>query len=348
MKFLLVKLNHIGDTLLLTPTLRWLRQQYPEAMIDVVVRKGTEAMLAANPDIDHIITVARPERHQRRLPQQIKEGWQSLRAVFGKRYDYAFDLTNSDRAKILMLAAIARHRAINDWHLNLGWKRRLFNRFSHFAWGMEHQVLKDFHTVTDALGVSAKPGPLVLKSISDLNTVAQKLPQLDHSQPYVILHPISRWSFKEWQAERWAAYIDWLHHTFNYQVILSCGPDPKEQMRISAIEQACLTPVINSQGRLNLDELTTLLKSARFYVGIDTAIMHMAAAVQTPCLVLFGPSSEWSWHPWQCHYELVLGPCECKKTRRFSCDRSRIYPCMEAIQLTAVQDATQRLLETQP
>ena len=71
--------------------------------------------------------------------------------------------------------------------------------------------------------------------------------------------------------------------------------------------------------------------------------MHVAAAVQAPVVALFGPSSEWSWRPWQTRHELVLGPCSCKVAREFVCDKSRIYPCMQAIGVDAVLAAAARL-----
>jgi heptosyltransferase-3 len=73
--------------------------------------------------------------------------------------------------------------------------------------------------------------------------------------------------------------------------------------------------------------------------------MHLAAAMQTPIVALFGPSSEASWRPWQCPHELVLGDCPCKVTRQFICDKSRPYPCMERIQVDAVLQAAERVLQ---
>jgi len=94
-KVLLVKLNHLGDTLLATPTLRLLRNRFPQAEIDVVVRAGCEAVLEGNGDASRVITVP---------------GAKALLAVLGRRYDYAFDLSSSDRAKLLILASLARAR----------------------------------------------------------------------------------------------------------------------------------------------------------------------------------------------------------------------------------------------
>jgi heptosyltransferase-3 len=71
--------------------------------------------------------------------------------------------------------------------------------------------------------------------------------------------------------------------------------------------------------------------------------MHLAAAMQTPIVALFGPSSEWSWRPWQCDHELVLGDCECKRTRKFVCNKTKPYPCMQGIAMEQVMEAVGRM-----
>jgi heptosyltransferase-3 len=311
-KFLLVKLNHLGDTLLLTPTLAGLRRKYPDAQIDVVVRPGCEAVLEGNSDASNVFTSG-----------------SAFGRVFARRYDYAFDLSNSDRAKLLIAASGAKVRAINDWSPPLGWKRVFFNRFTHFAWASEHQVLRDWHAVADVLPLG-EPGPLVLNT---------DVPMQPPAGPYVVIHPVSRWPFKEWLPERWAEVADGLGIT----TLFTCGPDERERGYVDAILARTRQPHVKV-GQVSLRQLGWLIGHARLFLGVDTVAMHIAAAVQTPTVALFGPSSEWSWRPWQVRHELVLGPCACKQTREFVCDKGRIYPCMEAIGVEAVTAAAARLL----
>ena len=319
MKLLLAKLNHLGDTLLLTPTLRALRQKFPGAQIDVVVRPGCEGVLAGNPDISRIIVSN-----------------DALGRVIGKRYDYAFDLSNSDRAKLLLAVSGARVRAINEWHAELGWKRALFNRFTHFEWASGHQVLRDYRAVSDVVGLPPEPGPLVLDTEVE--------PPPAPAAPYAVIHPVSRWSFKEWLPERWAAVADALRRRHGLWVVLSCGPDARERSVVDAILHASKEKHEKTGGTLTLRQLGRLIRGARLFAGVDTVAMHIAAAVQAPVVALFGPSSEWSWRPWHCRHELVLGPCSCKVTREFVCDKSAIYPCMAAIGADSVSGAAERLL----
>jgi heptosyltransferase-3 len=346
MQFLLIKLNHLGDTLMLTPTLRFLRERWPEAHVDVVVRESCEAMLAGNPDVSRVLTVAAPEKGHRSLGRSVRSLARTLPALFARRYDYAFDLSNSDRAKFWIQMTRAKVRGANQSYGVLRWKRVLFNRFSSFEWGPEHQVLKDFRTVTDILGVQAEPGPLRFTA-APAAALERKLGALPEPGRCVVLHPTSRWAFKQWRPERWAAVADEVARCHGVDVIFSCGPAEVERAHVAAILAACRARHRFTEGRLALPELAALLARARFYLGVDTVVMHLAAAMQTPVVALFGPSQELSWHPWQCRHELVLGNCPCKVRYnhcRVVTAKSDPYPCMEGIGVEAVLERVAALL----
>ena len=344
MRILIIKLKHIGDTLLMTPTIRWLREEYPDAVIDVVIRSGCESVLANNPDISNIFLVARPETDKRSWSDTAGSLQTALRILTGPRYDYAFDLSNSDRAKQLVLLSRARIRGINDRDTLLGVKRKLFNAFSSFPWRESHQVEKDFRTVVDIFGSQAEPGPLVMLPPADSSAMEAALPDIELDKPYAVFHPTSRWAYKQWDQLRWAELAAWLQKERRLQIILSVGPDAKEIEYADRIRQAC-NGVISTQGRLTLPQIAALLQEANLFVGIDTAVMHISAAMQTPTVALFGANNERNWRPWRCHHRLVLGDCSCKRGKKMICDKSRILPCMDAISLQQVIENIEILLD---
>ena len=344
MNFLLIKLNHIGDTLLLTPTLRMLRERYPEARLDVVVRRGPHVVLEGNPDLSRLFCAPAPAKERGSALSSLLDLARTGAGLLGKRYDYAFDLSNSDRARFLMWLTGSRVRSANNAYGELGAKRRFYNQLSSYAWGEHHQVLKDFKTVTEALGIDAEPGPLFVASTEPSAQLRERLPCVRTSSPYAVIHPTSRWAFKQWLPERWAAVADWLHTNRRLDVVFSSGPDAREQAQVRQMIARSKTAHACTEGQASLRELAGLLRGARLFCGVDTVAMHLAAAAQTPTVALFGPSSEWSWHPWQTRHELVLGPCTCKQKRAFTCDKSKPYPCMEAISVASVIEKIQRLL----
>ena len=346
-KILLVKLGHLGDTLLLTPTLDLLAKEFPGARLDVMVRGGCETLLQGHPAITNLIPVASPDPSARTPGRALKEFFHAFTTVFARRYDYAFALTESDRAAFWTCVSSAKVRGVNDAYATLGWKRRLFNRVSQFDWAREHQVLRDFSTVAEVVRPGAAPGPLSFFPQADGAELRRKLPFLQTTRHYAVIHPTSRWAFKEWPAERWAAVADGMQAKHGLAVVFSTGPGAREQEQLKAIRAtgaANATPHHATEGKLSLHELALLQKRARLFLGVDTVAMHLAAAMQTPTVALFGPSSEWSWRPWQCRHEVVLGACPCKAARQFTCDKSQPYPCMEKITVDAVLAAADRLL----
>ncbi|MCX8156154.1 MAG: putative lipopolysaccharide heptosyltransferase III [Verrucomicrobiae bacterium] len=346
MKFLLIKLNHLGDTLLLTPTLRFLAQRFPGAAMDVLVRGGCEVMLQGHPAIRHLLALGRPDRERRPWRTVWAENRRAWQALAGQRYDYAFALSVSDRACLWAWLSRARVRVANDAYGEWGWRRRLFHQLSPFAWAPHHQVLKDFRTVADCFDPQAQPGPLEFFPGVPPAAFAQRFPGLDQGPPLAVIHVTSRWRFKQWLPERWAAVADALQEQHGLRVAFTAGPGPVEAADVQQILSRMQRPALNLAGRTTMAELACLLGRARLFLGVDTVAMHLAAAMQTPIVALFGPSSETSWRPWQCPHELVLGECPCKVTRQFVCDKSRPYPCMERIQVPAVLAAAARLLQT--
>ena len=331
-KILLVKFNHLGDTLLLTPTIHFLKERFPAAEIDALVRAGCEEILRGNPDVHQIFSIGR------------SQGIDNIRRAHGvllRRYDYAFDLSDSGKAKFWILLSAARIRGINDAYYSAGWKRRLFNRISNFEWGMQHQVLRDFRTVADIMELKGEPGPLQFYPPAESEYLRKVLPA---SENFAVIHPTSRWAFKQWLPDRWADVADEIRRRYNLSVIFSTGPAPREIECVRTILGAAREKHFSTEGKISLHELGLLLRRAKLFCGVDTVAMHLAAAMQTPTVALFGPSSEWSWRPWQCRHELVLGDCSCKATRQFICDKSKPYPCMERIKVDAVLAAVGKLL----
>ena len=344
MRILIIKLKHIGDTLLMTPAIRWLREEYPDAVIDVVIRRGCESVLTNNPDISNILLVARPETDKRSWDDTAGSLKTALRILTGPRYDYAFDLSNSDRAKQLVLLSRARIRGINDWNAGLGVKRKLFNAFSSFPWNESHQVEKDFRTIADIFGSQAEPGPLVMLPPADTSAIEAALPGIELDKPYAVFHPTSRWTYKQWDQLRWSELAAWLQKERGLQIILSVGPDPKEIEYADGIKHAC-DGVASTAGRLTLPRIAALLQGAHLFVGVDTAVMHISAAMQTPTVPLFGANNERNWKPWMCPHRLVLGDCSCKKNKKRTCDKSRTLPCMDSISVEQVIENIEILLD---
>lgn len=331
MRLLFVKLKHIGDALLLTPTLTAVRAEYPEAEIWVTVRRGTEGILAGCPAIDQLLTTAEPEA-ARRSPLNWWQDLQTIRQLRRQRFDYAFELTDGDRGRWVVALSGARHRCVNAIGRPLhAWWRLSLNQTVQVEWQTRHRVEKDYATVDACLRLPAQVPPLSFaRERSCVPVLGQR------TGAYAVVHPGTRWRRKRWPAGKWIELGQFLLAGLP-QIVLSVGPDPEERALAAEIQTALGPAALSTDGKLAWAELAGLLYEARLFVGVDTAAMHLAAACQCPTVALFGPSEITAWRPWKVPHRIV-GPEDGVREQRAPTELTA------AIEVSAVVRACEELL----
>lgn len=341
MRILLIKLRHLGDTLLLTPLLRFLKETIPGVEVDVMVRSSCEAVLENNPDVNRVFAIARPEVNQRTLRVAIEENAELFFGIRRTEYDFAFDLSDSDRAKLWVFLSGARIRGFRSAGARRTWKHLVFNRFDDAPLSSEHQVVKDFETVCRIMRLEGEPGPLRFHPLVDEESLEMRFPWLNGERRFVVLHATSRWSFKEWVPQRWAQVADAMVEK-GYRVIFSGGPDLREQETIRGIQAFAVHPSVSIAGTVSLHEFGYILGRACLFLGVDTFAMHLAAAMQTPTVALFGPSQISAWTPWKNRAEIPTIDCGCDGSRYIAC-ANPVARCLSSILVRQVVGAVERL-----
>jgi heptosyltransferase-3 len=299
MRILFIKLRHIGDSLLLTPTIVATKQKYPHAEIWVLVRESCDGILAGCPEIDRILTTANPDTAKR-----TKLGWLSdlkLAALLRRtHFNFVFELTDNDRGRSLALAARTPMRCTNEHHrLKKIW-RPIFHKIAKSDRGMMHRVEKDYTCPREILDLPFEPGPL---RFDGFKTLPWK-PEIYSSANFAVIHPFTRWPSKAWPIENWETLIPDLLKLFP-RIIISCGPDRAEVASAIALESKFDSRVDCTRGSATWNHLAWLLDKAGIYVGVDTAAMHLAAACGCPTVALFGPTPISEYHPWKTTHCLV-------------------------------------------
>ena len=301
MRLLFIKLKHIGDLLLLTPTLAAVKAAHPDAEITVLARRGTEGILAGCPHIDHLRTGPAPET-DRRGPGQLRQSMRLLGELRGAQFDHAFELGDNDRGRWLSLLSGARERTTIGWNPRLGpiW-RATFHHLPNFDWWNAHRVEKDFRTVAAVLPLAGEPGPLVF------DRAGWETPPERPAEPYAVLHPATRWRQKEWPVDRW---VEVGRHLLGrgLRLVVSSGPDGAEVSTAKEIALGMGDGAQPTGGRLTWPQMAGLIGNAKLFAGVDTAAMHLAAACQTPTVGIFGPSIDWQWSPWKCPHRVCAPP----------------------------------------
>ncbi len=307
MRLLFVKLRHIGDALVLTPTLAAVRQLYPEATIWVVVRRGSEGILAGCPAVDRVVTAMVPEHGAERRQHRGRD-WLLPWTLRRQRFDHVFELGGGDRGRWLAALSGARRQTLNisGRKVHRFWKL-LFNAPARTKRYGHHQVLWDYLTVRDILPLPAEVPPLQF----DPAATRPWKPAEDLSD-FGVLHVWTRWPEKAWPLDRWAAVGRHLLSQLP-ALVLSCGPGAGERDAVAGLAAELGPRALSTDGATDWAQLAGLLRRARLFAGVDTAAMHLAAACQCPTVALFGPSGPFEWRPWRNRHVLLrpdqwLGP----------------------------------------
>ncbi len=330
------KMRNIGDVLMITPALRALRETFPGARITVVVNSGTEAMLAHNPHVDEVLVYRRHEGKSRSgIYRRLRYELGFLRELRRRRFDLTIGFTDGDRAAWSAYFCGARYR-LGAPHYSIGKydpRRLIYNLPAPSSPPPMHEVEKHFYLLEKA-GLKLRtpePGPLCLVVPDDLRAWAQKEFAPLRPAPIIHIHPVARWLWKCWRSEAMAEVIDWLQTERGARVVVTTGPVPRERSRAQEIVRLCRTQPLFYDGNLSLTQIAALSAESDGYFGVDTAPMHMAAAVGVPVIALFGPTDQKGWAPWTSRRCVLSHPCACNQTRHRACDWSQVRACLAAI-----------------
>lgn len=283
---LVVVTRQIGDVLLTTPLIRRARALWPKARIDVLGFEGTLGMLRGNPDVDECIGTP---------PHPGLRGSRELASRLWRRYELALVAEVSDRAHLIgWIAARERNGLLRPRHPSNWWKRPMLAHVVTIAGdrGDVHVVqeklrlLEPWDGAANAAVVPPPAAPLPPDIASQLR-----------DRP-VVMHVPSMWAYKQWPPERFRAVAAELIAR-GHQVVLTGAGGERDQQCIAPLRDLGGPPqLLDVSGRTDLNQVRTLLERAALYIGPDTSVSHLAAAVGVPTLVVFGPTNPSRWAPW--------------------------------------------------
>ena len=348
---LVTKLRHHGDVLLASPVFSALKRAAPHVEIDALVYADTAPLLANHPAIAQIHVIDRAWKRQGIAAQAAGE-WRLLSALRARRYDLLVHLTEHPRGATLAHLlrpryAVTRERPRNEWL----WRAR----FTHFyrlpARTPRHTVEANLDALR-RIGVYPEPAdqPLTLVPGQAAEARAERLLREHALVPggFVHAHPGSRWMFKCWPADLTAALYARIVAA-GYALVVTGAPDARERALVAsildAVDPRTRARIVDACGALSLPEVAALTARARAFVGVDTAPMHMAAAMGTPTLALFGPSGEHEWGPWMVAQRVVVSRAHpCRPCGLDGCGGGKVSECLTSLRVDDVHAQFEALL----
>jgi ADP-heptose:LPS heptosyltransferase len=296
-KILLLQLKRIGDLILTTPVVAALRSKFSGAEITLVAAGECAELLPAIVGVDRCFVV---RRNLRDLA--------TFFAVAREKFDCSIDFTQNDRSALIALLSRAKTRVVSSRvRADSKIRSRIYNDFASVR-------LKTMHTLDYNLGLLAPLGILGASPKLQLNvpgsarekagrllrdkTIDPPSPSYGATaKPFVIFHPGSARTEKFWEPDRWAELIARARRQWSVGAVLTGGKWHFEQQHIHAIKSKLTEAIVDLSGETDLLTLAALIGQARLLVTVDSAAMHLAAAMGIPQVALFGPTNPFHWRP---------------------------------------------------
>lgn len=277
-RFLICRLSAVGDTVHTLPLVHLIKQRWPNAYVAWAVEKGPAPLVQSCLAVNETVVVPKGFL---KSPRQIAQLRRRLRAL---KIDIALDPQSLAKSAVLAWLSGAKRR--------IGFAKPIGRELapwlnSHLVKPQETHVVRRYLEVLRPLGVRASVGDIVCDLPRDdagESTIRRYLAAVLPNQEFAVISPGAGWDSKVWPAERYADVASQLPLP---SVVVWAGEKEwawAQQIVANSQGKACLAP------ETSLLELTALCRQARLFIGSDTGPLHIAAAVGTPCMAMYGPT----------------------------------------------------------
>lgn len=350
-RVLVIRLRSLGDIVLLTPSLRILKQWRPDLLLSVLIEERFSAALAGNPCVDEIIVLRRGKG-----VAKIAEQARLIRLLRTRRFALCVNLhggpTSARFARLCgarWKAGFFHFRGQRTYDFSVPNPTALYQRETvHTA---EHQSAPFFWLGAPRRAVPASEVFVAPKGHAEFEKWLSGAGLL--AREYAVLHPTALFPTKQWPPERFARLGNYLEQRYHLPVIYSAGPG--ESACLDAIEEAAAASIRRMEN-MDLEAFIAALAGARLFVGNDSGPAHLAAALRRPLVVIFGSSNAGIWKPWrgspgegelappQPPFEVVQNAFECNPCAGDRCYRFDRPECILSVTFDQVRAAVDAAL----
>jgi len=330
-KILIIALRQIGDTLITTPLIEDVAAAWPEAEIHFLGFNASLGILEGNQHIHQFIgSSARPKRDEYK---------DLIRKIF-RRYDLAIITQPNDRSHLFgLIAAPVRYGVVPNDAKQGWWKRFTCQHTVEVDYFNQHVITEKRKLIPNFLRRNAHPVNVTPPLAAALPLfLSQKIEASTH--PCIVVHATPLGNYKRIASSTWSLVLQSLLK--NHTVILTGSHAPADldlnAELTASVPEAFRAGLIDTSGQLTFSQLSQLLQQAVLFIGVDTSISHLAAACNTPSLVLFGPTPPTNFGPWPNGFleeqpyhlkaksqtvgkiTILQGPGECVPCRKAGCN----------------------------
>jgi len=331
LNILIIKISAIGDVILATASIRAMRKKYPHAKIFCLVGTQSRQILQRCPYIDGVIVY---DFKNTTLKDILKIARELRRYAF----DIVVDLQNNAKSHILAFLSAAMHRyGYANKKLSFLLNHRIKENSIAIA-PVEHQ----FRTL-EMLGIDSDDTHLELwvsKEDEDYIDSFLESHWMGKKERLIGINLAAsrKWLTKNWPLKNFARLCDELSKR-NIRIVIT-GSQQDVDLAEALLKTTTSKP-INATGQTSLMQLASLIKRCEVFLSADSAPLHIAAAVGTPVVALFGPTSPQRHMPPTKHFIVIRKKLVCSPCYKSTC---KTIDCMEQISSEEVLEAIEKLI----
>lgn len=340
MKILMVKLSAFGDVVQSLPVAMAIRRQMPGVHLDWLVEPAASGLLKDHPALDNVLISPRG-RLKGSAIGKLGQMWGFRDKLQSTRYDAVLDLQGLIKSGILVslsrgsrkigfsggkepAAALALNEKLPPYDPDRHALQRYLDLLEPF--GLQRPAVIEY---------GLEPSRAEEKQVDGL------LQGMDHTKPLILLHPVALWDSKLWPVKNWVVLAGMLA-AMGFNLVVT-GTESDRKWAHAMIKGSGVADFMRDlTGRTDMRTLAALMKRADAAVSTDTGAMHLAAAMATPVVALFGPTAPWRTGPFGQADNVIRLGLDCSPCFKRTCDDPR---CMKDITPQSVAEAVAEKLD---
>jgi heptosyltransferase III len=347
-RVLVVHLRHYGDVLLTSPLFSALKKHAPHIEVDALIYDHTVEMLSLHPAVAEIHGSLR-KRKNLSFGTRLGSELRLLQKLRSRRYDMLICLGNHPSALWLSWWLRPRYNVAPRRHgpLDRLWRKNFTHVVTYPANARRHQVEMNLDALRmfglfpgeEERKLVLVPGEKAEASVRNRMAAAGLKPA-----GFVIVHAPASLGYKCLPPERTARFIEALVKD-GERVVLTGAPAKSDLALVGAIRAACRAETVDLSGQLSMKELAALIAQAKLVIAVDSAPVHIAAAMQTPVVAFFGPTNDHIWSPWRVPHRVVASDRHpCRPCHNAGCGGSGVSDCLLTLPVDSVLAAARELM----